>query len=173
MHDDDDSELFEGKVEISSLERGSSFGLDESTYYRMAQMSMTAAGMRIEPAMICCLPGSERGCKLVLFGKTHAFSVRVRVSRSGAMIDVSAEPLDGPLHCIVSLYSGSDCDAHWSVRFARCARSNRSATTTVFGRLSRARVMALKPSRALRNLRHAHREKSGDETIITKLAAAP
>ena len=48
--DDDDSELFEGKIEISSLERGATFGLDEETYFRMARCAMTAAGMRIEPA---------------------------------------------------------------------------------------------------------------------------
>ena len=99
MIDDDDSELFEGKVEISRTERGASFGLDEETYFRMAQMSMTASGRKIEPSVICRLPDNERGCKLVLFGRTHAFSVVVRVFRSGATIAVFAEPLDGPLHC--------------------------------------------------------------------------
>jgi hypothetical protein len=115
MHDDDhdDSELFEGQIEISSLERGATFGLDESTYYRMASCALNAGGMGIKPAMICKLPGGERGCKLLLFGKTHAFSVRVRVSRSGTMIDTFAEPLDTPLDAI-PLYSGEDCDSHWS-----------------------------------------------------------
>jgi hypothetical protein len=63
--------------------------------------------------MICCLPGDERGCKLILFGKTHQFSVVVRVFRSGATIAVFAEPLDG-LHCWIPLYEGQDCDSHWS-----------------------------------------------------------
>ena len=81
MHDDDDSELFDGRVEISSLERGASFGLDEESYFRMASCAMSAAGMHIEPAMICRLPEGERGCKLVLFGRTHQFSVRVRVQK--------------------------------------------------------------------------------------------
>ena len=56
---------------------------------------MTAAGMGIEPAMICKLRAGERGCKLVLWGATHQFTVRVRVTRSGATLDVFAEPLDG------------------------------------------------------------------------------
>ena len=113
MHDDDDSELFEGQVEISSLERGSTFGLSEETYFRLASCAITASGLRIEPSVICTLPSGERGCKLVLFGRTHAFSVRVRVFRSSTMIDVFAKPLDG-LRCEISLCSGEDCDVHWS-----------------------------------------------------------
>ena len=113
MHDDDDSELFDGRVEISSLERGASFGLDEESYFRMASCAMSAAGMHIEPAMICRLPEGERGCKLVLFGRTHQFSVRVRVFRSCTTIAVFAEPLDG-LHCEIPLYEGQDNDVHWS-----------------------------------------------------------
>ena len=66
MQDDDDSELFEGKIEITRTENGASFGLDEETYFRMAQTAMTAGGMGIEPALICRLSGSgERGCRLV------------------------------------------------------------------------------------------------------------
>ena len=114
MHIDDDSELFEGKIEISSLERGASFGLDEMTYFRMASCAMKASGMGIEPSMICGLPNGERGCRLVLFGHTHAFSVRVRVLRSCTTLAVFAQPLDGPLHCLIPLYEGQDCDAHWS-----------------------------------------------------------
>ena len=34
-------------------------------------MAMNAAGMGVEPAMLCCLPEGERGCKLILFGRTH------------------------------------------------------------------------------------------------------
>ena len=113
MNDDDDSQLFEGRLEITRTENGSSFGLDELSYYRLARCAMDAAAMGIEPAMICCLPAGERGCKLVLFGRTHAFSLRVRVFRSGAMIAVFAEPLDG-LHCQIPLYEGQDYDAHWS-----------------------------------------------------------
>ena len=62
--DDDGEELFEGRIEISNLERGSTFGLDEETYYRMARCAMNAAGMGIEPSVICSLPSGERGCKL-------------------------------------------------------------------------------------------------------------
>lgn len=113
MNDDDDSELFEGAIEVSSLERGSTFGLSEETYFRLATFAITASGLRIEPAVICTLPSGERGCKLVLFGKTHAFNVRVRVFRSSTMIDVFAEPLDG-LRCEIPLYSGEDLDCHWS-----------------------------------------------------------
>ena len=114
MHDDNlEEEIFDGHLEISALERGATFGLDETTYYRMASCAMTAAGMRIEPAMIRTLPDGERGCKLILFGKTHAFSVVVRVSRSCTMITVFAEPLDG-LRCQIPLYEGQDCDVHWS-----------------------------------------------------------
>ena len=114
MIDDDDSELFEGQVEISSLERGSSFGLSEETYFRLASFAMTASGLRIEPSVICRLRAGERGCKLVLFGRSHQFTVRVRAPRSGAaMIDVFAEPLDR-LRCEIPLYSGEDNDAHWS-----------------------------------------------------------
>jgi hypothetical protein len=121
MIDDDGSELFEGRIEITRTGRGASFGLDEESYFRLASCAMTAAGMGIEPAMICCLPGGERGCRLTLFGKTHSFDLVVRVFRSGAMIAVSAQPLDDRLHCIVSLYEGQDCDAHWS-RASRDAR---------------------------------------------------
>ena len=114
INDDMNEELFEGRVEISSLENGASFGLDEETYFRMASFAMTASGMGIEPSMICRLPNDERGCKLVLFGRTHAFSIRVRVSRSGATIALVAEPLDG-LHCQIPLYeSEGDCDVYWS-----------------------------------------------------------
>ena len=50
MSDDDGSEqLFEGQVEVSSLERGATFGLDEETYFRMATLAITAGGLHIEP----------------------------------------------------------------------------------------------------------------------------
>ena len=113
IDDDDSSELFEGQVEISSLERGATFGLDEETCFRMASCAITAGGVGIEPCTICKLPNDARGCKLVLFGKTHAFILVVRVLRSYATIAVFAEPLDG-LHCLIPLYEGQDCDAHWS-----------------------------------------------------------
>ena len=71
----------------------------------MASFAMTASGMKIEPSVICRLPNEERGCKLILFGKTHAFSVVVRVFRSGATIAVTCQPLDG-LHCTIPLYEG-------------------------------------------------------------------
>jgi hypothetical protein len=70
-------------------------------------------GVGIEPCTICKLPNNQRGCKLVLFGKTHAFILIVRVLRSYATIAVFAEPLDG-LHCLIPLYEGQDCDVHWS-----------------------------------------------------------
>jgi hypothetical protein len=119
MHDDDDSELFEGQLEITRTERGASLGLDEESYFRLAQMSMNAAGMGIEPSVICRLANDERGCRLVLFGRTHAFSVVVRVFRSCVTIALDAEPLDGPLHCRIPVYEGQDKDVHWS-RCLRC-----------------------------------------------------
>lgn len=94
-------------------------------YLRMARTSNDVASMGIQPSVICRLPGGERGCRLILFGRAYQFSVRVRALRSDVTIDVSADPLDGPLHCIVPLCSGSDCDAHWS-RALPCARSSRS-----------------------------------------------
>jgi hypothetical protein len=100
MRDDDDSELFEGRLEISRTENGASFGLDEESYFRMATCAMNASGMGIEPSVICRLPDSERGCKLVSFGRTHAFSVVARVFRSRTTIALVAEPLDG-LHCTI------------------------------------------------------------------------
>jgi len=109
----DDEELFEGKLEITRTENGASFGLDEESYFRMARCAMDAAGMGIEPSVICRLPDDERGCKLVLFGRTHMFALRVRVSRSDTTIALVAEPLDG-LHCQIPLFEGQDCDVHWS-----------------------------------------------------------
>jgi hypothetical protein len=113
MIDDDDSELFQGQIEISALQRGASFGLDEESYFRLANFALTAGGMGIDPAVICTLPDNERGCPLTLFGKTHSFDLVVRVLRSTVTIAVFAEPLDG-LRCVIPLYEGQDCDAHWS-----------------------------------------------------------
>jgi hypothetical protein len=113
MHDDSEEQLFEGQIEISNLERGGSLGIDEETYFRMAQMAMTASGLGIEPAVICKLPDGQCGCKLILFGRTHAFSVVVRVLRSSTTLGVSCEPLDG-LHCTIPLYEDEDNDANWS-----------------------------------------------------------
>jgi hypothetical protein len=113
MHDDDDSGLFEGRVEITRTENGASFGLSPETYFRLASCAITAAGMKIEPALICRLPDGERGCKLVLFGRRHQFSVRVRVFRSCTTIAIFAQPLDG-LRCVVPVYEGQDNDLHWS-----------------------------------------------------------
>lgn len=113
MNDDDfDSELFEGRVEITRTENGASFSLSPETYLRMATMSMDAAGMRIEPSMICRLTSGERGCRLVLFGRTHQFDVVVRVFRSSTTLAVTCQPLDG-LHCMIPLYEGQDNDCHW------------------------------------------------------------
>ena len=115
MHDyHPEEELFEGAVEISNLERGSSFGLSEQSYFRLASFSMTAAGVGFQPALICKLPGAERGCRVILFGSKHQFDVVVRALRSGVTIDVSAQPLDGPLHCVIPVYSGLDNDVHYS-----------------------------------------------------------
>jgi hypothetical protein len=114
INDDFDSELFEGKIEITRAENGGSFGLDEESYFRLARCAMDASGMGIEPSVICRLPNDERGCKLVLFGRTHQFTLYVRVFRSGATIALVAEPLDGPLHCRIPLYEGQDNDVHWS-----------------------------------------------------------
>ena len=79
----------------------------------MAQMSMTAAGIGIEPAVIYCLPVGERGCKLVLFGPTHAFTICVRVFRSCTTIAIVAEPLDG-LRCVIPCYEDEDSERSWS-----------------------------------------------------------
>ena len=105
--------FFEGKIEISRTENGASFGLSSDTYLRMAQMSMTAAGMKIEPSVICRLPNGERGCKLVLYGSKHQFTLRVRVLWSCATIAIFAQPLDG-LRCVVPVYEGEDCERSWS-----------------------------------------------------------
>jgi hypothetical protein len=110
---DDDSELFEGKLEITRTENGASFGLDESIYFRMARCAMDAAGMGVEPSVICKLPGDERGCRLLLYGRSHAFTLSVRVFRSSTTLAVTCQPLDG-LHCQIPLYEGQDCDSHWS-----------------------------------------------------------
>ena len=71
--------------------------------------------MGIQPALICKLPGVERGCRLILFGSKYQFDVVVRALRlSRALIDVRAQPLDGPLHDVVALFSGVDSDVDWS-----------------------------------------------------------
>jgi hypothetical protein len=116
MHDDNlEGELFEGQVEISSLERGATFSLDEQSYFRLASFAMTAAGVGIQPSLICKLPGVERGCRLILFGSKYQFDVVVRALRlSRALIDVRAQPLDGSLHDVVALFSGADSDVDWS-----------------------------------------------------------
>jgi hypothetical protein len=147
MHDDDDSELFEGRLEISRTENGASFGLDEESYFRMATCAMNASGMGIEPSVICRLPDSERGCKLVSFGRTHAFSVVARVFRSRTTIALVAEPLDG-LHCTIPLREGQDCDVHLSraLRCA-CARPNPSLSMTSTGRLNISRARGTDRSR--------------------------
>ena len=116
MHDDDHdgSELFEGQIEISSLERGATFGIDEETYFRMASCAITAGGVGIEPCTICKLPDDQRGCELVLFGEKRTLSFWLCAScASRAPIAVFAEPLDG-LTCWIPLYEGQDCDVHWS-----------------------------------------------------------
>jgi hypothetical protein len=117
MNDDNDilGEIFEGKVEILNTERGQSFGLDEMTYFRLAKTCMNANAMGIEPSTIAKLPGEgERGCRVWLFGKRHLFELVVRVRKSETVIHVSCQPLSEKLHCIIPLYEGCDCDAHWS-----------------------------------------------------------
>ena len=116
MHNDDHlEELFEGQIEVTSLERGASFALDEEAYFRLASFAMTAAGVGIQPCTICRLTGGERGCKLTMFARSHQFDVVVRALRCGVTICVTAWPLDSSsLHCLVPVYAGWDCDAHWS-----------------------------------------------------------
>ena len=111
--DFDSQELFDGAVELRRHERGASFGLDPMTYFRLARCCNDAGAMGIEPAVICCLLGGERGCRLVLFGRTHQFTLRVRVCRSCTTIALAAEPLDR-LRCWIPLYEGEDNDCHWS-----------------------------------------------------------
>jgi len=110
----ENDELFEGKVELLRSERGDSFGILHSTYFRMANMSMDASSMGIEPTTIRKLAGfNERGCRLDLYGPTHGFSVTVRARYGGTNIIVTAQPLDAPAD-VISLYEAEDSDRTWS-----------------------------------------------------------
>ena len=115
MIDDNNSELFDGATEISHTERGETFGMSKGTYFRMAQTANTAASMGIEPSTIAILPDGLPGCRLVLYGKMHAFQVFVRVREKRAFVDCLAERLDEKLHAWVPLISVlPDCDQTWS-----------------------------------------------------------
>ena len=71
--------------------------------------------MRVSPARgERGLPGGERGCKVVLFGPRYAFTLFVRRFRSCTTISIFAEPLDGPLHCRISVLEDEDSERSWS-----------------------------------------------------------
>ena len=107
--DFDSSELFCGATELQQHERGQSFGLDAMTYFRLARCCNEARGVGVEPCVICRLRGiGERGVKVVLFGRQHAYELCVRVLRSCVTITVVAEPLDR-LHARIALFE-TDCD---------------------------------------------------------------
>ena len=65
------------------------------TYFRLACCCNDLSAMGVEPCVICRLPGQgERGCKVVLFGRKHAYNLSVRLLRSCVTITVVAENLD-------------------------------------------------------------------------------
>ena len=65
--------------------------------------------------MIRSFPTGERGCKVVLFGRQHAYHLSVRVLRSCVTITVVAEPLDRPCSCWIPLFeTDRDDDRGWS-----------------------------------------------------------
>jgi hypothetical protein len=112
---DFDFEIFDGAIELQRHERGESFSLDPMTYFRLARCCNDASAMHIEPCVICRLPGSERGCKVVLYGRKHAYNLSVRVFRSCTTIDVSAEPLDHSCVVRIPLFeTDNDDDRGWS-----------------------------------------------------------
>jgi hypothetical protein len=76
---------------------------------------MNAGAMGIEPSVIAKLPGKgERGVRVTLYGPKHLFELAVRVRASEVVMHITCQPLSEKLHCIIPLYEGCDCDAHWS-----------------------------------------------------------
>ena len=113
--DFDSQELFDGKLEITRHERGESFGIDPMTYFRLACCCNDLNAMGVEPCVICRLPGcGERGCKVVLFGRKHAYNLSVRVLRSCVTITVAAENLDHLCVRIPLFETDCDDDRGWS-----------------------------------------------------------
>jgi hypothetical protein len=73
-----DTFLFDGLEEVhSGYERGESYGLDRSTYARLAHCAITCANAGVEPSTIRRLANNHAGCDLTLYGKETAYTIRV------------------------------------------------------------------------------------------------
>jgi hypothetical protein len=73
----DDASLFDGIEEVHSCyERGESYGLERSTYARLAQCAIACSRAGVEPSTIKRFSNGRPGADLVLYGQA-AYTIRV------------------------------------------------------------------------------------------------
>jgi hypothetical protein len=109
-----DDELFSPQTAASG-EHGQRYGLEKSTYARMAWAALAVSDANAaEPVTITRLEAGRRGCLLTLYGARHnSYLVRVDAERESARISLCLLPLDARTEQWVPVYEAKDYREDW------------------------------------------------------------
>jgi hypothetical protein len=96
-------------------EHGQSYGLERSTYARMAWTAVRVSDANAaEPVTITGLGEGRSGCLLTLYGNRHnAYQIKVDADHEMPMISLSLLPLDARTESWAQIFEAKDYREDW------------------------------------------------------------